>query len=159
MKSRQVSPFLNTKADEFYPEISPDGHWIAHLSSESGRWEVYVRPFPGPGGKWQISSNSGTNPIWSRDGKQPFYVSANHEEYWVVDIRTDGHFSAGKPRLLFKSKDFVLGEPADTWDIAPDSQHSLMAKFGEHEPNPAREMILVQNWFEEVKRLAPAGKK
>ncbi len=159
VKSRQVSPFLNTKADEFYPEISPDGHWIAHLSSESGRWEVYVRPFPGPGGKWQISSNSGTNPIWSRDGKQLFYVSANHEEYWVVDIRTDGHFSAGKPRLLFKSKDFVLGEPTHTWDISPDGQHFLMAKFGERKPNPVREMILVQNWFEEVKRLAPAGKK
>jgi len=158
LKSRQITPFLNTKADELYPEISPDGRWIAYASSESGRLEIYVRPFPGPGGKLQISSDSGYNPIWSRDGKQLFYISTNDENYWAVDARTDGSFFGGKPRLLFTSNQFLQGAPSHTWDISPDGQHFLMTKFGDRTPNPVTEMILVQNWFEELGRLAPAKK-
>lgn len=158
MKSRQVTPFLNTKANELYPEFSPDGRWMAYVSDESGRPEVYVRPFPGPGGRWQISTGSGGNPIWSRDGKQLFYTSTNRQDYWVVEVRMEGSFFAGKPRLLFTSKQFVLGTPSHTWDISLDGIHFLMAKFGDRPPRPVTEMILVQDWFEELKRLAPAKK-
>jgi serine/threonine-protein kinase len=164
MKSRQVTPFLNTKANESYPEVSPDGRWMAYVSDESGRDEVYVRPFPGPGGKQQISSDGGGNPIWSRDGKQLFYLNVGDiigdHEYgcWMVDVRTDGGFWAGKPRLLFKTNQFVVGRPSHTWDVSLDGQRFLMAKFGEREPHPVTELVLVQNWFEELKRLAPADK-
>lgn len=161
MKTRQVSPLLNTKAQELYPEFSPDGRWLAYVSDESGRWEVYVRPFPGPGGKWQISSDSGYSPLWSHDGKKVFYISTNDLNYWEVDVRTDSKFFAGKPRLLFKSDSiqFLLGAPSHTWDVSLDGQHFLMPKFGERKPHPVTEMILVQNWFEEIKHLSPNGKK
>jgi len=164
MKSRQVTPFLNTKANESYPEVSPDGRWMAYVSDESGREEVYVRPFPGPGGKQQISSDGGGNPIWSRDGKQLFYLSVGDigdSDYgcWMVDVRTDGILLAGKPRLLFKTKQFAVGRPTRTWDVSRDGQRFLMAKFGEREPHPVTELIVVQNWFEELKRLAPTGNK
>jgi len=158
MKSRQVTPFLNTTANESYPEVSPDGRWIAYVSDESGREEVYVRPFPVPSGKWQISSDGGIMPLWSHDGKQLFYTSTNEQDYSVVDVRMDGSFFAGKPRLLFTSRQFAVGSPSHTWDVSPDGQHFLMTKFGDRKPNPVTEMILVQNWFEELKRLAPAKK-
>ena len=70
---RKVTPFLNSRFNEVYPEFSPDGRWIACGSNESGRQEVYVRPFPGPGGKSQISNEGGAEPLWSRNGKQLFY--------------------------------------------------------------------------------------
>jgi eukaryotic-like serine/threonine-protein kinase len=158
IKSRQVTPFLNSKANESYPEVSPDGRWIAYSSNESGREEVYVRPFPGPGGKWQISSDGGIMPLWSRDGKQLFYTSTNEQDYWVVEVRMDGSFFAGKPRLLFTSEQFIGGAPTHVWDISLDGQRLLMSKFGGREPRPVTELILVQNWFEELKRLAPAKK-
>jgi serine/threonine-protein kinase len=158
MKSRQVSLFLNTTANESYPEVSPDGRWIAYVSDESGREEVYVRPFPGPGGKWQISSDGGNMPLWSREGKQLFYTSTNAQDYWVVDVRMDESFFARKPRPLFTSKQFAGGSPSHAWDVSPDGQHFLMTKFGDRTPTPVTEIILVQNWFEELKRLAPAKK-
>ena len=66
------SPFLMTPFDERSPRFSPDGKWLAY-SNESGRDEVYVQPFPGPGRKWLISTDGGINPVWSRDGRELFY--------------------------------------------------------------------------------------
>ncbi len=77
----------------------------------------------------------------------------------VADIRTDGSFSASKPRLLFKSNEFAIGGPARAWDISPDGQRFLMVKLDERKPQPVTELILVQNWFEELRRLAPTTKK
>jgi len=77
----------------------------------------------------------------------------------MVDVRTDGILLAGKPRLLFKTKQFAVGRPTRTWDVSRDGQRFLMAKFGEREPHPVTELIVVQNWFEELKRLAPTGNK
>ena len=159
MKSRKVTSFLNSKANEMYPEFSPDGHWMAYTSDESGRKEVYVRPFPGPGGKWQISAEGGESPIWSRDEKHLYYVGLMDDEYWATDVQTGGTFSASKPRLLFKSGDFIIGDPTRTVDTSLDGKRFLMAKLGDRKAQPVTEVILVQNWLEEVKRLAPTGKK
>ena len=157
MKTRRVTPFLNSKAREGWPEFSPDGHWMAYASDESGRYEVWVRPFPGPGGRWQISKEGGVQPVWSKDGKQLFYRQA--EEVWVSDVRTEGGFSVGKPRLLFEKGGFFGGSPVRGWDLWPDGQQFLMVKLEERKPTPVTEMILVQNWFEELKRIVPTGKK
>ena len=157
MKSRRMTPFLNSKANERYPEFSPDGSWLAYSSNESGRYEVCVRPFPGPGGRWQISKEGGGQAIWSKDGRQLFYRQA--DQVWIVDVRTEGSFSVGKPRLLFEQRDLVGGYPIRGWDLWPDGQAFLMVKAGEVKPQPATEIILVQNWFEELKRLVPTGKK
>jgi eukaryotic-like serine/threonine-protein kinase len=153
LRSRRAEPFLNSRFRESFPEFSPDGHWLAFSSNESGRPEVYVRPFPGPGGRWQVSHEGGTENVWARDGKRLFYRSRG--KVWVVDIRTDTGFLAGKPRLLFEHAKYFLGSPLRLFDVSPDGQRFLMMLPGEREPRPATEMILVQNWFEELKRLVP----
>ena len=125
------------------------------MSDESGRAEVYVRPFPGPGSKWLISQEGGLEPLWARNGKQLFYRSFDGQQVWAVDVRTEGDFSASKPRLLFKAPGLSLGGPIRGWDLSLDGQRFLMVKLEEAKPKPVTEMILVQNWFEELKRLCP----
>lgn len=157
MKSRRVTPFLESKAYEGWPEISPDGRWLAYASDEktSGRPEVRVRPLLG-GGMWQISREGGTEPIWSKDGKQLFYRTA--DQVWVVDIQTERGFNAGKPLPLFKQSGLKFGGPIRCWDLWPDGKSFLMVKLDERKPQPVTEMILVQNWLEELKSLVPTGK-
>jgi serine/threonine-protein kinase len=157
LRSHRVTPFLNTRAFEGYPEFSPDGRWLAYVSDESGRGEVYVRSFPQPGGKWQISAEGGGEPLWAKSGRQLFYRSG--DQVWVVDVRADAGFSPGKPRLLFEKPGYGPAGPIRGWDISLDDRRFLMVKLEEMKPQPATEMILVQNWFEELKRLSPAGKK
>ena len=162
MRDRRVTPFLNSRFSEMYPELSPDGRWMAYVSDESGRDEVYVQPFPGPGGKWQISSGGGTEPVWSRNGKQLFYRgpwSYPHIQVFVVEVQTRSGFSASKPHLLFEQAGYGRAGPIRGWDISLDGKRFLMVKLEEQKPQPVTEMILVQNWFEELKRLAPTGRK
>ncbi|MBP1598508.1 MAG: serine/threonine protein kinase [Acidobacteria bacterium] len=157
MRDRKVAPLLNSRFNEMYPEFSPDGRWIAYASNESGRTEVYVRPFPAREGKWPISNEGGTEPLWSRNGKQLFYRRSG--QVWVVDVLTGSGFSAGKPRLLFEQSGYLSNQPIREWDISADGRRFLMVKLEERKPQPVTELILVQNWFEELKRLVPAGKK
>ena len=157
--SGRVTPFLNSPFNEQYPEFSPDGRWIAYTSNESNREEVYVRPFPGPGPKYLVSSEGGREPLWARNGKQLFYRKFPSGQMWVVDVRTDGVFSPGKPRLLFEKPGYQHSFPIRAYDLSLDSQRFLMVKQEQRKPTPVTEMILVQNWFEELKRLVPAGKK
>jgi serine/threonine-protein kinase len=157
MKSHQVRAFLNSKAKEGWPNFSPDGHWLAYASNESGQDEVWVRPFPGPGGRWQVSKEGGDDPLWSKDGRQLFYRQGR--KVWVVNVQTDGGFSSGKPRLLFEKEGFQSSEHARDWDLWPDGTGFLMVKSDDRKPDPVTEITVVQNWFEEVKRLVPAGKK
>ena len=155
--SGRVTPFLNSQYSEEYPEFSPDGRWIAYVSDESARDEVYVRPFPGPGMKHQVSSQGGVQPLWARNGRQLFY--RRQDQVWAVDVRTDGGFSTGKPRLLFERPGYSPGIPTRSYDLSQDGQRFLMVKLEQRKPAPVTEMTLVQNWFEELKRLVPAGKR
>jgi serine/threonine protein kinase len=157
VRTKRVTPFLNSRYSEWYPEFSPDGRWMAYTSDESGRQEVYVRPFPGPGMKQQVSSEGGSEPLWTRNSRQLFF--RREDQVWAVDVRTDGFFVAGKPRLLFEKPGFVRAYPIRAYDLSLDSQRFLMVKFENRTPTPVTEMILVLNWFEELKRLVPAGKK
>ena len=157
VRSGRVTPFLNSQFNEKYPEFSPDGRWIAYTSDESKRDEVYVRPFPGPGMKQQVSSEGGSEPLWARNGKQLFYRW--QDQVWVVDVRTDGGFATSKPRLLFEKPGYAHGYPIRGYDLSLDGQRFLMVKLEQRKPTPVTEMILVQNWFEELKRLVPTGKK
>jgi dipeptidyl aminopeptidase/acylaminoacyl peptidase len=157
MPDRKVRPFLNSRFAEFCPMFSPDGRWMAYMSDRSGRREVYVQPFPGPGGLWQISSEGGGEPRWSRNGKQLFYRRA--DQVLVVDVQTGSGFSAGKPRLLFEQPGYGMQHVVGNWDVSVDGKRFLMVKLEERKPKPVTELILVQNWFEELKRLAPGGKQ
>ena len=151
--SGRVTPFLNSQFSETYPEFSPDGRWMAYTSDESTRTEVYMREFPGPGMKYQISSEGGNQPLWARNGKQLFYRL--QDQVWVADVRTDGGIAISKPRLLFEKSGYGGGIPIRSWDLSLDGQRFLMVKGEQQKPTPVIEMILVQNWFEELKRRVP----
>ena len=155
--SGRVTPFLNSQSNESFPDFSPDGRWMAYTSDESKRDEVYVRAFPGPGMKEQVSSEGGKEPLWARNGKQLFY--RRQDQVWVVDVRTDGGFALSKPRLLFEKPGYGSGNPIRAYDLSLDSERFLLVKTENWKPTPVTEMTLVQNWFEELKRLVPTGKK
>ncbi|MBI2833800.1 MAG: serine/threonine-protein kinase, partial [Acidobacteria bacterium] len=95
---RKPYPFLKTEFDESQARFSPDGRWMAYVSNESGRLEVYVRPFPGPGTKWQISPNGGSQPQWRRDGKELFYIAADHR-LMAVAVKSGAMFEAAAPTV------------------------------------------------------------
>jgi len=153
VSSGRVTPFLNSKYTEWYPEFSHDGRWMAYTSDESNRHEVYIRPFPGPGPKQPVSNEGGSEPLWARDDKQLFY--RREDQVWVVDVRTDGGLTTGKPRFLFEKPGYNRSYPIRAYDLSPDGQRFLMVRFENRKPTPVTEMILVQNWFEELKRLVP----
>jgi serine/threonine-protein kinase len=162
VRDRSVRTYLSSRFSLRYPEFSPDGRWMAYTSDESGRFEVYVQPFPGGGGKWQISSEGGREPLWARNGRELFYRSGPAEvppsQVWLVDVQTGSGFTASKPRLLFEQPGYASRHPIRGWDISPDGERFLMVKLEERKPQPVTEMVLVQNWFEELRRLAPTHK-
>jgi Tol biopolymer transport system component len=158
LSDRKAQPFLQTAFNEGAPSFSPDGRWLAYLSNESGRPEIYVQPYPGPGGKWQISTDGGTEPMWNRNGRELFYRSGN--KMMAVQVTTQPGFSVGKPTMLFE-KEYAKSEfPATgvAYDVSADGQRFLMVK--ETDQNAAAAQInVVLNWFEELKRRVPAEKK
>ena len=149
---REAQPFLQTPFRERAAHISPDGHWLVYYSDESGRSEIYVQPFPGPGGKRQISTEGGSSPVWTRDGRELFYRNGN--KMMAVDIQLQPTFNAGKPRLLFEISASFLTNPVGAFDVTPDGQRFLMVRLSDQEL-PATQLTVVLNWFSELKRLVP----
>ena len=145
------SAFLATKFNEFSAKFSPDGSWLAHVSDESGQDEVYVRPYPGPGPRFLISSDGGQEPVWSPDGRELYY--RNGDQVLAVAITTEPAFRPGRPELLFEARYEKSPVPAVNYDISPDGKRFLMVK---ERPGTTRvHFNVVLNWFEELKRLVP----
>jgi Tol biopolymer transport system component len=153
---RKAQPFLRTPFNESAPRFSPDGRWLVYISNESGRNEVYVQPYPGPGGKWQISTEGGMEPVWNPNGRELFYRSG--DKMMSVDIATQPAFAAGKPRILFEGQYVPTPLTGPYYDVSPDGQRFLMLKPAEREQAPTQ-INVVLNWFEELKRRVPAGTK
>ncbi len=153
---REPRPFLETPFNELVPMFAPDGRWVAYVSDESGRNEVYVLPFPGPGGKRQISTEGGGYPQWARDGQELFYM--NDLQMMAVDIETEPGFMAGTPRLLFE-EGFVsrAAGPFTVYDVSADGQRFLMVGDATSTDGEAGspKIIIVQNWFEELTERVP----
>ena len=147
---RKPEPFLQTRFTEAAPMFSPDGRWLAYSSNESGRNEVYVQPFPGPGGKWLISAEGGREPAWARNGRELFYRNGN--KMMAVDITTEPTFRAGTRRMLFERPNYVSGTRAD-YDISPDGQRFLMLKASEQQEVALTQIHVVLNWFEELRAV------
>jgi Tol biopolymer transport system component len=154
---RKAQPFLQTAFDESVPRFSPDGRWLAYISDESGRYEVYVQPYPGPGGKWQISTEGGTEPAWNPNGRELFYRSG--DKMMVVDVATLPGFAAGKPRMLFEGGYEPALVPNFNYDVSPDGQRFLMLKPSDEAQSAPTQINVVLNWFEELKQKVPTGKK
>ena len=158
MSGHKAQPFLQTPFNEGGATFSPDGHWLAYVSNESGRPEVYVQPYPGPGGKWQISTEGGTEPTWNHNGKELFYRSGN--KMMALDVATQPGFIAGKPHMLFEGQYFANEWPqvSTVYDVSTDGQRFLMVKAAE-QASSATQINVVLNWFEELKQKVPTGKK
>ena len=156
-KGRTVAPFEpNPPQYETAPQFSPDGRWIAYASRESGRSEIYVRPFPGPGGKWQISTEGGGEPVWNPKGHELFYRSG--KKLMLVDYEAGQSFSADKPRVLFEGPYVLTPRSFPDYDVSPDGQRFLMLKPAEDQ-QAVSQIVVVQNWVEELKQKVPLGKK
>jgi dipeptidyl aminopeptidase/acylaminoacyl peptidase len=145
-------PFLVTDATETDGAFSPDGRYVAYVSDESGKFEVYVRSFPAAGGaKWVVSSGGGYQPRWRRDGKELLYFTAEGR-LMSVDVTPGSTFHASVPKFLFQVP--IYGGGATTsnhyWDIAPDGQRFLINTYGRDAT--AASMTVVLNWQAELKK-------
>ena len=154
------TPLLTGPFNERNAEVSPQGRWLAYESDESGQYEIYVRPFPNvEGGRWQISVNGGTRPLWSRDGRELFFVTLDGR-LMSVPVQTDSGFTPGNPSLLLADTHLgpsVGGSPGRNYDVSPDGQRFLMIKEGEgsEDASAAPRIIVVENWHEELRQLVP----
>jgi Tol biopolymer transport system component len=145
-------PLVTSNARELSPALSPDGRWLAYSSDESGTFEIYVRPFPDAAtARWPGSASGGNNPLWSRDGRELFYINGRGEMA-SVPVAAGPAFNAGEPRVLFSVSNYTVGGNAGVYDVSPDGKRFLMirplAGLGE------TELVVVQNWFEELKQRA-----
>jgi Tol biopolymer transport system component len=158
-KPGKPEPFLQTPLGEFMAKFSPDGHWIAYYSDESGRNEVYVRPFPGPGGKWQISSGGGNLPVWSLAARQLFYQTLDAHIMVADYTATDDSFIAEKPRLWTDQPIRNLG--IINGDLAPDGKRFAVfpLPYATEEDKGTVHVTFLLNFFDELRRRAPADKK
>ena len=146
---------MDTRFDERSPSISPDGRWLAYDCDESGRKEIYVQSLPDMSGKWQVTTEGGSEPLWSPDGRELFYRVENR--MMAVTIETDPIFVSGNPILLFEGQYYEEPTGSRSYDVSPDGQRFLMIKEGDSADDQRNrtELIGVENWFEELKRLAP----
>jgi Tol biopolymer transport system component len=150
-KARAV---VRTPFGEGYPRLSPDGRWLAYTSNESGRNEVLVQSFPEPGGRTQMSASGGIEPVWSRDGRELFYL--NGDAMMAVDVRTSPELAAGAPRKLFEGRYVLSPNTVASYDVSADGQRFLRVQPLHADP-PTDQIQVALSWFEELKRLVPTN--
>jgi len=165
-KAGKPEVFLRTQFVEREPAFSPDGRWIAYASTESGRFEVYVRPFPGGApsgsGQWQISTGGGRSPLWSRDGPELFYKSLDNRIMVSTYTAKADSFAANKPRI-WSSTEILDPGPGAQWslDLAPDGKRFAVFPRPDAtgEQKGSVHVTVLLNFFDELRRRVPAGSK
>ena len=150
-------PLLAEDYDEQQPALSPDGRWLAYISNETGTFEVYVRPFPDVNtGKWQVSTNRGTMPVWAHSGGELFFLDGDRGLV-VAQVDGDSGFQVGEKETLFTLPPGYRTATTNTlYHISPDDQRFLMARGyqGDSQEGPDRPFVLVNNFFEELRERA-----
>jgi Tol biopolymer transport system component len=144
------TPFLLTPSDEWSPAFSPDGHWLAYVSGESGRSEVYVQPYPGPGGRWLISTEGGTDPVWAPNGRELYYLQ--DDQLMAVPIQGATALNAGTPRRLFQGR-YELSDIGRNYDLSPDGTRFVMIRSDDREAEPRIHVVL--NWVDALNARRP----
>jgi serine/threonine-protein kinase len=144
-------PLVASEFDEFEPALSPDSRWLAYVSVESGQPEVYVRPFPNVSdGKWQISTDGGTEPAWSHDSRELYFRSADFQSLMVADM-ADGP-SATSARVLIRlpgENNYEANPRNRLYDVAPDGRFVMIERVGTGDISGS--LVIVQNFFEDLK--------
>jgi len=146
---RQSRVVVRSPGNDGYPRLSPDGRWLAYVSNESGRSEVFVQPYPGPGTRVQISADGGIEPLWSRDGRELFY--RNGERMMAVDVTTAPTFRAGTPRVLSEGRFLFSPNGVAGYDVAADGRFLMIQPL--HPDPPTNQIQVVLNWFDELRRI------
>jgi len=147
---RKPIPFVQTEFSEAQGQFSPDGRWLAYASDESGIFEVYVRPFPAPGGKWQVSISGGTQPQWRRDGKELFYLSEDGG-LRAVEVKAGSTFEASASKPLFQARFPTASAPFwRTYSVTSDGQRFLVTRLMEEDR--AIPITVVLNWTADLKK-------
>jgi eukaryotic-like serine/threonine-protein kinase len=145
-------PLVASPAAEYYPSLSPDGRWLAYASNESGKNEIYVRPFPETASaKWQVSTAGGTEPAWSSTGRELFYFNGKTEMV-SVEVPPGTTFSVGRQRTLFSAALLSGGGPVPSYSVSPDDKRFLMVREGDTAQQS--ELIVAENWLEQLKGSA-----
>ncbi len=152
-----VQPLVATDFIERNGEISPDGRWLAYESDNSRRFEIYVRPFPNvDGGQWQVSTSGGTRPVWARNGRELFYMAPDGA---VMGVRVDARGSmwgAASPTKILNGGYFTGGgNSGRAYDVSPDGRFLMIKQAGSGDGTSSPQIVVVRNWFEELKRLVP----
>jgi len=147
---------LGTPFNEAQPVFSPDGRWLAYTSDESGRAEVYVRAFPGPGGRVQVSTDGGSHPSWSVNGRELFY--RNGDRMMAVSLSTEPELTPSRPVQLFEGRygqsPLFIVQELTYYDVARDGGGFVMIRPVESESEPTQ-LEVVLNWSEELKTRVP----
>ena len=155
----EVTVLVKNEFCNFYSAVSPDGRWMAYGSNVSGRSEIYVERYPELGSRQQISTSGGTRPVWSRNGRELFFSGPDSRQILAVAVQSGTTLVAGRPQVLFEFAMLPVAGSNRPWDLAPDGRFviigSAQADAGASAPAPS--LILVQNWFEELKRLVPTN--
>jgi eukaryotic-like serine/threonine-protein kinase len=150
---RKPQPLIATDADERDARFSPDGQWLAYVSDETGRDEVFIRPMNSRGGRQQLSSDGGTGPTWAPNGRELFFAHGDHLSVVALDERRN---PLGRDRVLFtipKLDDLQATADAPLYDVMPDGGH-FMFLLDQSSSRPRFNVIL--NWFEELKARVPS---
>jgi serine/threonine-protein kinase len=151
-------PLINTRFNEFHPTISPSGRWIAYSSDESGRAEIYIKAYPGPSGAIPVTTDGGREPVWDPSEKELYYRDDAGDKLFKVSILTEPTVQVGSPELLLEGR-FVGSSSfwGRVYDISPKGDFFVLIEEGETQP--ATQINIVLNWFEELKRLVPRRKE
>ena len=152
-KPGEPQPLPGGSSFEDEPSFSPDGRWLAYRSDESGDFEIYVRSYPGPGGKWQISTAGGAVPKWSNDGKQLFYRTEDNQIMFVSYTASGDSFHADKPQLWSPGQ-FSDRLGAVNFDLNPDGKRIVVLSVPADENPPITRITFVFNFFDELRRKA-----
>jgi eukaryotic-like serine/threonine-protein kinase len=149
---KQAKPFLATQFYESDAALSPDARWVAYESGESGRTEIYVRAFPAGDERFQVSTEGGFEPVWSKNGKELFYRSG--KKLISVPLKSGADFVPGRPKVLFEG-DFAQGGQVAAYDVSPDGLHFYFITAGRTQG--AQNINVVLNWPEELKHVIHGG--
>lgn len=153
-----VEGLVETPSDERNSELSPDGRFLAYQTNESGRSEIYVRPYPQTvNGRWQVSTTGGAQPGWTHDGHELLYLDGSGHLTMVPVDPAGTSFRAGVASTLLSSNAYGGGFAWRSYDVSQDGRRFLMIKYvsAGSDAEPPANFVVVEHWTEELNRLLP----